>query len=274
MDIKLIDFSEGIKAEEINYNLKVLQDQINRERRNVGGAGIASGLEITPIVSDNEFAIKISEASIIGNNGEEIHIPETKINIDRPKLAKEIEYLTCNSSNQVKVKHVPYSLNRKATVETQNIFVPAMSGIDIKYRDSIAQDDYIRVRAINDKVLSLTGITRRDIIVTYYFTDKRIDTVYVDKNNQIKVMSSTTSPTPSLMLPNDYKYLIAFIEIDGMFLGDNGTRYANITVRKDLRSIRNIYTDKYGELWLCGTPFKDLQVIHLVEPKDPKENTM
>lgn len=274
MDIKLIDFSEGIKAEEINYNLKVLQDQINRERRNVGGSGIASGLEITPIVSDNEFAIKISEASIIGNNGEEIHIPETKINIDRPKLAKEIEYLTCNSSNQVKVKHVPYSLNRKATVETQNIFVPAMSGIDIKYRDSIAQDDYIRVRAINDKVLSLTGITRRDIIVTYYFTDKRIDTIYVDKNNQIKVMSSTTSPTPSLMLPNDYKYLIAFIEIDGMFLGDNGTRYANITVRKDLRSIRNIYTDKYGELWLCGTPFKDLQVIHLVEPKDPKENTM
>ena len=274
MDIKLIDFSEGIKAEEINYNLKVLQDQINRERRNVGGSGIASGLEITPIVSDNEFAIKISEASIIGNNGEEIHIPETKINIDRPKLAKEIEYLTCNSSNQVKVKHVPYSLNRKATVETQNIFVPAMSGIDIKYRDSIAQDDYIRVRAINDKVLSLTGITRRDIIITYYFTDKRIDTVYVDKNNQIKVMSSTTSPTPSLMLPNDYKYLIAFIEIDGMFLGDNGTRYANITVRKDLRSIRNIYTDKYGELWLCGTPFKDLQVIHLVEPKDPKENTM
>ena len=274
MDIKLIDFSEGIKAEEINYNLKVLQDQINRERRNVGGSGIASGLEITPIVSDNEFAIKISEASIIGNNGEEIHIPETKINIDRPKLAKEIEYLTCNSSNQVKVKHVPYSLNRKATVETQNIFVPAMSGIDIKYRDSIAQDDYIRVRAINDKVLSLTGITRRDIVITYYFTDKRIDTVYVDKNNQIKVMSSTTSPTPSLMLPNDYKYLIAFIEIDGMFLGDNGIRYANITVRKDLRSIRNIYTDKYGELWLCGTPFKDLQVIHLVEPKDPKENTM
>lgn len=274
MDIKLIDFSEGIKAEEINYNLKVLQDQINRERRNVGGSGIASGLEITPIVSDNEFAIKISEASIIGNNGEEIHIPETKINIDRPKLAKEIEYLTCNSSNQIKVKHVPYSLNRKATVETQNIFVPAMSGIDIKYRDSIAQDDYIRVRAINDKVLSLTGITRRDIIITYYFTDKRIDTVYIDKNNQIKIMSSTTSPTPSLMLPSDYKYLIAFIEIDGMFLGDNGIRYANITVRKDLRSIRNIYTDKYGELWLCGTPFKDLQVIHLVEPKDPKENTM
>lgn len=274
MNIKLIDFSEGIREEEINYNLKVLQDQINRERKNVGGAGVASGLEITPIVSENEFAIKISEASIIGNNGEEIHIPESKVNIERPKLAKEIEYLTCNSSNQIKVKHVPYSLNRVATVETQNVFVPAMSGIDIKYRDSIAQDDYIRVRAINDKVLSLTGITRRDVIVTYYFTDKRIDTVYIDKNNEIKIMSSTTSPTPSLMLPNDYKYLIAFIEIDGMFLGDNETRYANITVRKDLRSIRNIYTDEYGNLWLCGVPFKDLQVIHLVEPKDPKENTM
>lgn len=274
MDIKLIDFSEGIKVEELNYNFEALQNQINRERKSVGGAGVASGLEITPIVSTSEFAIEISEASIIGNNGEEIHIPKTKVNIERPKLAKEIEYLTCNSSNQIEVKHIPYALNRIATVETENIFVPSLCGIDIKYRDSIAQDDYIRVRAINDKTLSLTGITRRDVIITYHFTDKRIDTIYIDKNNDIKVMSSTTSPTPSLMLPNDYKYLIAFIEIDGMYLSDNGSRYANITVRKDLRSIRNIYTDENGELWLCGIPFKNLQVIHLIEPKDPKENTM
>ena len=274
MDLKLIDFSDGIRSEELNRNFNVLQEQINRERRNVGGAGVASGLEITPIVNANEFAIEVSEASIISNNGEEIHIPKSKINIELPKLAKEIEYLTCNSSNQVILKHTPYSLNRKATVETTNLFTPGTSGITIKYRDSIAEDDYIRVRAINNKTVSLTGITRRDIIITYHYTGKRIDTVYIDKNNKLKIISSTTSPTPSLMLPNDYKYLIAFLEVDGTHTDKDGRMYANISLRKDLRNIRNIYTDKNGELWLCGTPFKDLQVIHLIEPLNPKDNTM
>ena len=274
MGTKLIDFSEGIKSQEINYNFNILQDQINRERKNVGGAGIASGLEITPIINNNEFAIEVSEASIIGNNGEEIYIPKKKIDIELPKLSKEIEYLTCNMSNQVTLKHIPYSLNRKSSVEMSNIFTPSISGINIKYKDSIAADDYIRVRAINDTVLSLSGITKRDIIVTYNYTGKRIDTVYIDKNDELKIISSTTSPTPSVMFPNDYKYLIAFLEIDGLYTDEDGRVYANIIIRKDLRKLRNIYTDSDGELWLCGTPFKNLQIIHLTEPKNPKENTI
>lgn len=274
MNINLIDFSEGIRAEEINHNFQLLQEQINRERKNVGGSGIASGLEITPIVNANEFAIEISEASIISSAGEEIHIPAKKVNIELPKLAKEIEYLTCNSSNQVTLKHIPYSLTRRSTVESSNLFTPNMCGITIKYRDSIAEDDYIRVRTVNDKTVSLTGITKRDVIVTYHYTGKRIDTVYINKNNEVKIISSTTSPTPSLMIPSDYKYLIAFLEIDGMYIDKSGNSFANIELREDLRSIRNIYTDQDGELWLCGVPFKNLQIIHLTEPKDPKENTM
>lgn len=274
MSIKLVDFSEGIRAEELNTNFKALQNQINRERRNVGGSGIASGLEITPIVNMNEFAIEVSEASIISNIGEEIHIPAQKINIEYPKLAKEIEYLTCNASNQVTLKHIPYALNRKASVETSNMFTPNYSGITVKYRDSIAEDDYIRVRAINNRTLSLSGITRRDIIVTYHYTAKRIDTVYINKNDELKVISSTTSTSPSLMLPSDYKYLIAYLEVNGLYMDKEGRVHANIEVREDLRNIRNIYTDTQGELWLCGTPFKNLQVIHLEEPLDPKENTM
>ena len=90
----------------------------------------------------------------------------------------------------------------------------------------------------------------------------------------LKIISSTTSPTPSVMFPNDYKYLIAFLEIDGLYTDEDGRIYANIIIREDLRKLRNIYTDSDGELWLCGTPFKNLQIIHLTEPKDPKENTI
>lgn len=274
MSLKKIDFSDGIRAEEIQNNFEDLQAQIDRERKSVGGAGIASGLEITPIVTQNEFAIEVSEASIIGKDGQEIYIDKQKINIELPKLAKEIEYLTSNTSNQIKLRHTPYSLNRRMTVETHGMFTPQYSGIDIKYRDSIAQDDYIRVRAINGNTVSLTGLTRRDLVVTYHYTGKRIDTVYIDKNDKLKVISSTTSPTPSVMMPNDYKYLIAFIEIDGAYTDEEGRTYANIVMRKDLRDVRNIYTDLNGDLWLCGIPFKDLQIIHMTEPKDPKEFTM
>ena len=76
------------------------------------------------------------------------------------------------------------------------------------------------------------------------------------------------------MMPNDYKYLIAFIEIDGAYTDEEGRTYANIVMRKDLRDVRNIYTDLNGDLWLCGIPFKDLQIIHMIEPLDPKEYTM
>ena len=274
MSLKKIDFSDGIRAEEIQNNFEDLQAQIDRERKSVGVAGIASGLEITPIVTQNEFAIEVSKASIIGKDGQEIYIDKQKINIELPKLAKEIEYLTSNASNQIKLRHTPYSLNRRMTVETHGMFTPQYSGIDIKYRDSIAQDDYIRVRAINGNTVSLTGLTRRDLVVTYHYTGKRIDTVYIDKNDKLKVISSTTSPTPSVMMPNDYKYLIAFIEIDGAYTDEEGRTYANIVMRKDLRDVRNIYTDLNGDLWLCGIPFKDLQIIHMTEPKDPKEFTM
>lgn len=274
MSLKKIDFSDGIRAEEIQNNFEDLQSQINRERKNVGGAGIASGLEITPIVTQNEFAIEVSEASIIGNDGQEIHIDKQKLKIELPKLSKEVEYLTANASNQVKLRHIPYSLDRRMTVETQGVFSPIQSGIEIKYRDSIAKDDYIRVRAVNGNTLSLTGLTRRDLVITYHYTGKRIDTIYIDKNDNLKVISSTTSPTPSIMMPKDYKYLIAFIEIDGAYIDENNRSYANITIRKDLRSIRNIYTDTNGELWLCGVPFKDLQIIHMTEPLNPKEYTL
>lgn len=272
--MKLIDFSDGIRADEIWYNFNNLQDQLSRERKNVGGSGIASGLELTPIVNSNEFAIEVSEASIIGKNGEEIHIPKQKINIELPKLAKEMEYVTSNINNQITLKHVPYSLSRKTSVETSRDFAPMYSGIDIKYKDSIAQDDFIRVRSINDKTLMLTGLVKRELVITYHYSGKRIDTVYIDKNDEIKIISSTTSPSPSVMLPKEYKYLIAFIEIDNLYTDKDKNTYANIIMRKDLRSLRNVYTDNDGELWLCGIPFKNLQIIHMVEPKDPIENTL
>ena len=276
MSLHQINFSDGIRSEEIQDNFDILDNQIKRTRLSIGGIGIASGLDITPIVTENQFAIKISSASIIDNNGDEIYINEQILNIERPKLSKQREYLSADVNNQVQLKEVPYMLNRTQPAQYGGTLSNLYTGIKISYQNSISTDDYIRVKAINGKVLTLTGLTSRQVIVEYYSTAKRIDTIYLDENNNISVKtSSITSTTPSAIIPEKYNYLIAYILIDDNYMADsNDSPHADIVLKKDLRKIRNIYTDKNGVLYLNGVPFNDLHLITMEEPADPKPNQL
>ena len=276
MSLHQINFSDGIRSEEIQDNFDILDNQIKRTRLSIGGIGIASGLDITPIVTENQFAIKISSASIIDNNGDEIYINEQILNIERPKLSKQREYLSADVNNQVQLKEVPYMLNRTQPAQYGGTLSNLYTGIKISYQNSISTDDYIRVKAINGKVLTLTGLTSRQVIVEYYSTAKRIDTIYLDENNNISVKtSSITSTTPSAIIPEKYNYLIAYILIDDNYMADsNDSPHADIILKKDLRKIRNIYTDKNGVLYLNGVPFNDLHLITMEEPADPKPNQL
>ena len=272
MTLHTIDFSDGIRSEEIQDNFDILDNQIKRTRLSVGGSGIASGLDITPIVTENQFAIKISQASIVDDNGNETFIEEQIVNIERPKLSKQREYLNADINNQVRLKEVPYMLDRTQPAQYGNSLSSLYTGINISYQNSISTDDYIRVKAINGNTLTLTGLTRRQVVVEYYSTAKRIDTVYLDEHNKISVKtSSITSTTPSAILPEKYNYLIAYILIDDNHMVDsNDTPHADIILKKDLRKTRNIYTDKNGILYLNGVAFNDLHLITTEEPADPK----
>lgn len=272
MSLHIIDFSDGIRSEEIQDNFDILDNQIKRTRLSVGGSGIASGLDITPIVTENQFAIKISPASIVDDNGNETFIEEQIVNIERPKLSKQREYLNADINNQVQLKEIPYMLDRTQPAQYGNSLSSLYTGINISYQNSISTDDYIRVKAINGNTLTLTGLTRRQVVVEYYSTAKRIDTVYLDEHNKISVKtSSITSTTPSAILPEKYNYLIAYILIDDNHMVDsNDTPHADIILKKDLRKTRNIYTDKNGILYLNGVAFNDLHLITTEEPVDPK----
>lgn len=272
----IIDFSDGIRSEEIQDNFELLDAQIKRTRLSIGGTGIASGLDITPIVNDHQFAIRISAASIIDNNGEEIYIDEQVIDIERPRLSKHKEYLTADINNQIKVSEVPYMLDRICPVQYGDSLSSLYSGITANYQNSSSIDDYIRVRAVNGKVITLTGLTRRNVVVEYYSTAKRIDTVYINKDNKVCVeTSSITSTTPSAILPENFNYLIAYILIDSNYMDTaDDTPHANIILKKDLRKVRNIYTDENGVLYLNGVPFNDLHLITTVEPENPEPNQL
>ena len=86
----------------------------------------------------------------------------------------------------------------------------------------------------------------------------------------------TTDTTPSApAIPVDANFLIAYLEIDNEYKDENNSAdHAYVYVKDDLKKVRNLYTDSKGDLYVCGTPFDDLQIIHLREPKNPRPNTL
>ena len=132
MALNIIDFSNGIRPEEIQDNFDILQEQISRERLSVGGSGIASGLNITPVVNDEAFYIEISDGSIIDDNGDEVFIKGKAIQVAPPILYQYKEYVTLSEDRTVVLKHIPYASNRRRPAEELSSFEPENSGIIIK----------------------------------------------------------------------------------------------------------------------------------------------
>ena len=277
MSLNKIDFSDGIRPEEIQENFEFLQQQINRERLGVGGFGIASGFEVSPIVDEHRFQIHVSAASIIDNTGEELFIPACDIDIEPPELYTALEHRTINYNNTISLNQVPYAANRRKPAEYLANKAPQVSGIYINYpANNYNIDDYIRVSDIKGSILTVTGAISKEVVVRYNYTADRIDTVYLDNNNKVSVIKGTTSTTPSKpYMPVDGKLLIAYIMIEHRYVDEFTTvPSANLYVKEDMRSLRNLYTDDENNLYICGTPFDDLQIVHMKEPKNPKENTL
>ena len=277
MSLNVIDFSNGIRPEEIQENFEMLQNQINRERMSVGGKGIAYGFDIMPIINDNQFAIHVSDASIVDENGDEIYVPGCTIDIELPELYSSLEHCTINYNNCISLKQIPYSVSRKMPAEYLVSKDPKISGIYINYPSNNANtDDYIRVSDINGTVLTITGAISREVVVRYSYTADRIDTVYLKKDNTVGVIRGTTSTTPSkTYMPTDGKFIIAYLAVESRYVDENITvPSAYLYVKEDMRTLRNLYTDSDNNLYICGTAFDDLQIVHMKEPKNPKKNTL
>jgi hypothetical protein len=277
LSLNKIDFSNGIRPEEIQENFEMLQQQIDRERLSIGGYGVASGFDITPIVNENKFAIHVSGASIIDKTGGELFIPACEINIDLPELQTALEHRTINYNNTINISQIPYASSRRMPAEYLTNKDPKLSGIYINYpSNNYNTDDYIRVSDIKGNVLSVTGATSKEVVVRYNYTADRIDVVYLKNDNTVAVIKGTTSTTPSRpYMPADGKLLIAYLMIEHQYVDENmSTPSASLYVKEDMRSLRNLYTDENNNLYVCGTPFDELQIVHMKEPKNPTENTL
>lgn len=274
--LKIIDFSDGIRAKEIEENFEVIQYQINKERASVAGPGISYGLNC----SIKDFAVTITEGCLINTEGEEVYIDETIMPIEKPILLEKIERLKeVDSNNRIYLLEKPYSTNRSTTSDNVDL---SKAGITVTMSGMAGDSAKVNIVSVDDNVVTLSGknggsLATINVDVRYFYTYKRRDVIYIDKEFKIKYRQGITSPSPSIpyLEKDEYTYILGYIEVDGHYISEEDNHeYANAKFIKEFKSVRNVYTDDKNKLYLCGTPFDSIKVIHMVEPRDPEEDTL
>lgn len=265
--MKYVDFSTGIKSEDIQHNFEVVKQQFARERLAVAGHGISNGLEF----SIDGFALTIQAGSLVDIDGNEVFFDETKLAIQLPRITTQRdETLTVQVNGQIVLDNIPYSPTRTSPSQYAQA---NQYGITIVDYANTAKT--ISVLSIDDKTLYIDARWDGKLIkATYGFTNKRYDTVYIDDEYKIRVMEGITSSSPSVPMPAKYKYILGFVEINPYSGDAAGRKSASMTIKKDMKNLRNVYTDENNVLYICGTPFEDLQIVHMFEPETPIENQL
>ena len=277
-ELKIIDFSDGIRSSEIDHNFTALQSQIEEERISVAGQGIADGF----IFNLDKFNLEISEGSFISKTGERVYVNSSAVTISKPVLINKIETLkTVDKDLRVFLKDKPYASNRLHTSDMLEDFTLEKSGVTIQKSGQAGDTSKVSISNISSKVIILSGINGVEygtkVDVNYNYTHKRRDVVFINTKHEVEYRTGLTSPSPSVpdVSEDDCLYTLGYIEIDGHAILDESTgkKGAKAKIIKEFKSIRNVYTDSDNNLYLCGTPFSAIKTINMTEPRNPQEGT-
>jgi hypothetical protein len=278
-----IDFSDGIRDDELNEHFDSVDEQFKRERLYVAGSGVMSGLNFSTL----KFKLYVSEGSVVDLEGSEVFFDDMSFDIEPPKLISKTETLKADSNGMITLQYIPYATTRWTPSE----FDMVNSGITAVDADNVTR--VIKPLSISGNVLKFDARVNanKNITVSYKYAFRRYDLIYIDNNYEVKILQGLSSSSPSVPMPKStvvngttiqgYRYILGYILIDPFYANMQSTvpadrnAHANILVTKEYKNLRNIYTDESNNLYICGTPFKDLQIIHMDRPSEPvKENTL
>lgn len=260
MSLERVDFSNGVKSEIINSNFSALNNEIKKERLNIGGSGIASGLGF----SLDGFTCRMSQGSVIDYDGNEILIDEKVFSLELPELFEETTTAKIDRNGKIILKNKPYDFSRERTADenSQNITV---------YVDGSP----VQINSIDGKIVNVSaGYVGKISVVKYNYTLPRIDTVYLNSKNMVYIAKGTSSSSPSKYIPNssDCKQILFYFKIDPYLIAENKYERAGISASDNSDNYRKVYTDDNNYFYICGELFSDLQIIHFKQPKIKKEN--
>lgn len=291
-NLKPVDFSDGIREDEINEHFDSVNEQLRRERLYVAGSGVMSGLNFSASqfmsTTNNvlQLRLNISEGSVVDFNGDEVFFSDAIFTIDAPKLIPKTETVVLDDNGTATLLYAPYATTR-ATLSELDL---PNSGVTTVDADNITRK-IAHISIQGTKVQYDAKNKGKRVTISYSYALKRYDLVYIDNNYDIKILQGLSSSSPSVPMPKStvvdnttvqgYKYILGYILVDPIYTNLSAPNpvdrlpHANILVTKEYKNLRNIYTDEANGLYICGTPFKDLQIIHMDKPQEPvKENTL
>lgn len=266
MSLKRIDFSDGIRSDNIQYNFEDLQSQINYDRSFIVGPGIAKGLNID--IDETNYIIKVSDGTIIDPTGAIIDIKGKTYEIDLPSNIMQTiikDYVVANGA--ITLTDIPYASNGKYIAAIDDKINDYHNDITIStLTDSQIKD--FTVTSSSPNILYFSGIANNTILsVQYYIAFNVIFTIYINTDNEVQICQSISSTSPSEYGLSDFKY-----KLGNIFVKSNINGYTTISKTQDMSDRVNIYTDENGKLYINGKSWDSITNIYTYAPLEPKEN--
>ena len=287
--LNTLDFSSGIRSEELNENFRLLEYWIEAERLRIGGWGLVEGFELTKnIITNNEAqgnkfwsaTINVSPGLLINEDGKEVRVGEYTFNILPPRYTEITEIVESDENGLITLTHPMYSNTYHHVVyyfphanETE-IDENEFSIIDTESGDSAILNRDIEYIEENTVKLISSYWKNMKFEVTYLYSEDRIDPIFLYKDGteyKDPMPLGMISTSPSEQVIQDYLqngwYLI------GLAYWHVG-RSVDVEFLTGDRTLRKVFVDKNNVLYLNGKRYIEKTLIYFIEPENPVENDM
>lgn len=259
--LNTLDFSPGIRASYINENFDLLRRWIEEERLRVSGWGIVEGFELSKDL--DQYTISVGDGIMIDKTGAHLEIHGETFKVDKPKAWKKKELIKIDDTNTIVLQYPIYSednsvaeFDHKIVYHSSGRLPSDLTLLDEETQERLTSNDVYTIAA--NEIVLMPRFSGHTIRVDYLYANDRIDGIFINRNNVVyengssfryEVGESTDTPTC-----NKDEYIIGYVywhvdkTIDVEFITED-------------RSIRQVYVDENGNLYLMGKLYNGYKYI-------------
>ena len=258
--LKDINFSQGIRSDNIDYNFTALNGEIKRERLRTSGWGLVEGFILAVVP---RMQVTISDGIIINTYGDEKTIAATTMTLDEPDVIEATELCLVDNDGKITLKEKAYSAKKHGWLE-DDYYQANYPMAELVITDATNSATIIKAVHVNEDVVYLDAIrwAGRTVNVSYNYALERVDSIFLSTEGTYHIEKSVMSDSPSHVDLDEYNWFC--ICMATVHIGSTNS----VTVNMGKREYRRVYVDKSNKLYLNGELYEHMQVIHFVQP-DP-----
>ena len=244
-NLRNINFSRGIRSEEIQSNFEIIRDAIREERLRMSGYGVYKGFDIDKIDINKIF---ISYGELISPEGEAVSIPEQELDLPDLETVKEYDRQTI-AEDRVYLTYFPQEIISVELLDIQQFI------------------DYVSTEGNILHFHNQVG----EVEVFYKTYKSTVHTIFVDPLSKTVSFESIESTSPSHVDLDQYKDKI-LIGAVRQYFDETGEGQKKIEIYNHLKDYCRIFVGKDGSLYINGERFENNRL--LFDRPDPGERVL